>query len=157
MVDCTHQRQQIWPSGMNQQYYLHHIGIQRWQMQRPRTGGDFVDNVYEGMLGADSGLILADATTQLEQKNEMDLFCSIVKATKLAESGCFVTEWSRDAIKPDIKVIIALGPRVSEFLSHTPQPFPAVISSHSLKDLLDNSALKAETWQSIKQAMQLMR
>ena len=136
-----------------------------------------VENAYCYWLGkADGtkrGLLLADASAK--HTKEVELTRAIAEATRCVQKAAgFLSELSLGDLRGAFQVVILLGPRVaSAWLGsvlldsgHNATASRArlteeegactVILTHSPQQLLENKQLKAEVWQDLQYAMEIL-
>ena len=129
--------------------YLKSMGIDVWRFRVP----DLFEYYRYDLLDSQNhrmGVLLADAVFQ--NRAEVRLVEKIAKATKKQINGGLQS----GLLEPNElgKCVILLGSRVSCLINSLGQS--QIIKSHSPADLLQNTKLKAQTWNDLKTAIQLM-
>ncbi|AKQ33759.1 hypothetical protein [Candidatus Coxiella mudrowiae] len=131
-------------------HYLPLMGIDVWRF---RTSVLFEYYRYD-LLDSQNhqvGVLLADAV--LLNEAEAQLVEKIAKATKKQVRGGLQTgPWESSEL---VECVILLGSRVAYLINSAKQS--QIIRSYSPADLLQNTALKVQTWSDLKTAIKLMR
>lgn len=152
---------------MHANSYLKYMGIEQWRLRDVVAAvTPSIHNIYFYRVGDASTrqvTLLFDADLQTEQ--EAHLAEAIVKAMQLPYCGGYQALFT---LPLTLEIVVLLGPRVAEFVLQQGVGVTAlrgrvmhvknlsIIVSHPLRHLLNQRVLKAETWQDIQLAMQLL-
>lgn len=138
--------------------YLKAMGIPIWRLRETGAPHQF----YRCLLRQPAsdrviGVLYADRQ-QPNHDREQALVTAIAKATEQTFSVDIVDDIELSAY-PDIRVVLLM----SERLAQSRQLLPTlgqqilILTTHTPAALLMNPALKAETWATLKQAIQVMK
>ena len=140
-----------------QAYYLESMGIKQWVL---RGQGTVVDAavcshwVFELQQAERMGILLASCDLDLNRRQqEQQLAHSIIKAIRFSfkEHYC---ETVMDIEGQQASFVILMGAKVSRaYAELIAQQNGVLIETHALAQLIDNPALKAETWQALQQVL----
>ena len=130
--------------------YLHLMGIDVWRFHIATDLCEYYRYNLLSLQNRQVGTLLADAILQNEA--EIQLVEKIVKATKKQVNGGLQSGFLES--NEFGKCIILLGSQVTNLINQPEQS--KIIKSHSPADLLQNPALKVQTWKDLKIAIQLM-
>ena len=126
------------------------MGIDVWRFRTPNSYKYYHYDLFN-LQNQKVGTLLADAV--LKNEAEAQLVEKIAKATKKQVKGSLrsgLLEFNELG-----KCVILLGSQVTRLTSSLEQS--QIIKSYSPADLLQNTALKVQTWNDLKTAIQLMQ